>query len=157
MANLTRVSWTVATFLLVTCLVKLANAAEPPADLCSLLPVAVVSKTIGHPYDSPLKTVAPRPYKNTAEGTDCTYQSKSGNLLFRAYVDPSPAEATELFARLKSFFGRGSTSVAGLGDEAYSDASHGLHVRKGKVRFFLSGSATDKQLNDLATGVVGRL
>jgi hypothetical protein len=157
MANLSRTSWTVATFLLVTGSVQLATAAEPPADLCSLLPVAVVSKTVGHPYDSPLKTVAPRPYKDTAEGTDCTYQSKSGNLLFRAYVDPSPAAATDLFARLKSFFGRGSTSVPGLGDEAYADVNRGLHVRKGKVRFFLSGSATDKQLKDLATGVVGRL
>ena len=157
MATLSRASWTFATFVLVICSVQLAAAAEPPADLCSLLPVAVASKTVGHPYDSPLKTVAPRPYKNTAEGTDCTYRSKSGNLLFRAYVDPSPGEATDLFARLKSFFGRGSTSVPGLGDEGYVDASHGLHVRKGKVRFFLSGSETDKQLRDLATGVVERL
>lgn len=157
MDNFTRMLWTVATFVLVTCSVQLATAAEPPADLCSLLPVAVASKTAGHPYDAPLKTVAPRPYKNTAEGTDCTYQSKSGNLLFRAYVDPSPAAATELFARLKTFFGTGSTSVTGLGDEAYVDVSHGLHVRKGKVRFFLSGSATDKQLKDLANEVSGRL
>jgi hypothetical protein len=157
MANLRIMSWTAATFLLVTCSVQLATAAEPPADLCSLLPVAVVSKTLGQTYDSPQKTIAPRPYANTAEGTDCTYQSKSGNLLFRAYVDPSPAAATDLFARLKSFFGRGSTSVSGLGDEAYSDVDHGLHVRKGKVRFFISGSGTDKQRKDLANGVVGRL
>jgi hypothetical protein len=157
MANFRRMLWTAATFLVVACSIQLATAAEPPADLCSLLPAAAASKTVGHPYDSPLKTVAPRPYKNTAEGTDCTYQSKSGNLLFRAYVDPSSAAATELFAKLKAFFGSGSTSVPGLGDEAYVDASQGLHVRKGKVRFFLSGSATDKQLKDLATGVAGRL
>jgi hypothetical protein len=119
MANLKRMSWTAAAFLLVTCWVELATAAEPPADLCSLLPAAVVNKTLGQTYDSPLKTVAPRPYANTAEGTDCTYQSKSGNLLFRVYVDPSPAAAAELFARLKSFFGRGSTPVAGVGDEAF--------------------------------------
>lgn len=157
MANLSRGAWAAASFVMITCSVQLAAAAEPPADLCSLLPVAVVSKIVGHPYDSPLKTVAPRPYKNTAEGTDCSYRSKSGDLLFRAYVDPSPDAATDLFAKLKNFFGRGSTSVPGLGDEAYVDVSHGLHVRKGKVRFFLSGSATDKQLKDLAAGVVGRL
>ena len=153
-----QMSWTAAAFLLVTCSIQLAAAAEPPADLCSLLPTAVVRKTLGQTYDSPLKTVAPRPYANTAEGTDCTYQSKSGNLLFRAYVDPSPAAAAELFARLKSFFGRGSASVAGIGDEAYLDAQHGLHVRKGKVRFFVSAkAASDKQLSDLAIGVVGQL
>lgn len=159
MTNLSKVSWTAVTFLLITCLAPFAAAAEPPADLCSLLPAAVVSKTLGSTYDSPVKTVAPRPYANTAEGTDCTYQSKGGTLLFRAYVDPSPAASAELFARLKSFFGRGSTSVAGLGDEAYIDTGHGLHVRKGKVRFFLSATsgATDKQLKDLGLGVAGQL
>jgi hypothetical protein len=156
-ANFNNVSWTARAFLLMTCAAGLATAAEPPADLCSLLPAAVVSKTLGQTYDSPLKTVAPRPYANTAEGTDSTYQSKSGNLLFRAYLDPSPVAATELFARLKSFFGRGSTPVA-VGDEAYLDAQHGLHVRKGKVRFFISAkAASDKQLRDLASGVVGQL
>jgi hypothetical protein len=157
MAHLSRMWWTAAAFLLVTCSMQLATAAEPPADLCSLLPVAVVNKTVGKTFDSPVKTVAPRPYANTAEGTDCTYQSKGGNLLFRTYVDPSPAASAELFARLKGFFGRGSAAVAGLGDEAYVDVSHGLHVRKGKVRFFISGPATDKQLNDLASVVLGRL
>jgi hypothetical protein len=37
------------------------------------------------------------------------------------------------------------------------DVQHGLHVRKGKVRFFLSGSGNDKQLKDLASGVAGQL
>ena len=37
----------------------------------------------------------------------------------------------------------------GIGDEAYLDAQHGLHVRKGKVRFFISAkAANDKQLRD---------
>jgi len=157
MANLSKTSSAAATFLLIAGSVQLATAATPPADLCSLLPAAVVSKTLAQSYDAPLKTVAPRPFAKTAEGTDCTYQSKSGNLLFRAYADPSPAAATDLFARLKKFFGQGSTPVAGLGDEAYSDVNHGLHVRQGKVRFFISGSATDKQLKDLAGGVVGQL
>jgi hypothetical protein len=157
MANLNRVLSSAATFFVVTCSVQLATAAEPPADLCSLLPVAVVNKTLGSTYEPPLKTVAPRPYANTAQGTDCNYQSKNGNLLFRAYADPSSAASAELFARLKGFFGRGSTDVAGVGDEAYVDAQHGIHVRKGKVRFFISGSGTDKQLRDLAVGVAGQL
>src|SRR5229473_3472130 len=87
---------------------------------------------------------------NAAKGTDCSYESPHDRFLLRAYVDPSPAAAAELFARLKSFFGKGSTAVAGVGDEAYMDTSHGLHVRKGKVRFFTSGAGTDKQLTDLA-------
>ena len=66
--------------------------------------------------------------------------------------------ATELFARLKSFFGPGSTPVPGVGDEAYLDALHGLHVRKGKVRFFISAKAADdKQLRELAGRVAGQL
>jgi len=157
-ANFNNVSWTARAFLLMTCAAGLATAAEPPADLCSLLPAAVVSKTLGQTYGPPKKTVAPRPYANTAEGTDCTYPASSDYLLFRAYVDPSPAASAELFAKLKSFFGRGSTSVTGIGDEAYLDASHGLHVRKGKVRFFISAkAANDKQLRDLASSIVGQL
>src|SRR5229473_192565 len=91
---------------------------------------------------------------NAAKGTDCTYESQHDRFLLRAYVDPSAAAAADLFARLKSFFGKGSTAVAGVGDEAYLDKGRGLHVRKGKVRFFVSGSASDKQLRDLAIGVV---
>jgi hypothetical protein len=155
-------SWVAAAFLLVTCWVQLASAAESPnvnspADLCSLLPAAVLSKTLGSTYRAPKESVAPRPFANTAQGTDCSYESPHDRFLLRAYVDPSPAAAAELFARLKSFFGKGSTAVAGVGDEAYMDTSHGLHVRKGKVRFFISGAGTDKQLTDLANGIVGQL
>jgi hypothetical protein len=83
--------------------------------------------------------------------------------MFRTYVDPSPAVATDLFAKLHRFYGTG-TAVKDLGDEAYFDDQHGLHVRKGKVRYFLSldaagdfTAAREKQLKDLATAVAGRL
>jgi hypothetical protein len=161
MANLSKASMSpslrVATFVLIACSVQLARAAEPPADLCSLLPATVLTKTLGSTYGAPKKSVAPQPFANTAQGTDCSYEAPHDRFLLRAYVDPSPAAAAELFARLKSFFGRGSTSVTGVGDEAYMDASHGLHVRKGKVRFFIGGAGTDTQLRDLAGGIVGQL
>lgn len=139
-----------------------ATAVEPPSDLCSLLPAAEVSKTLGRAYASPQKSVAPRPYANTATGTDCNYLAKGSKLWFRAYVDPSPSAATELFAKLSKFYGT-PTPVAELGDEAYFDQQHALHVRKGKVRFYLNldalnfTPAVEKQLKDLATRVSGQL
>ena len=137
-----------------------ARAIEPPADLCSLLPAAQVSKTLGRTYDSPVKSVAPRPYPNTAEGTDCTYSAKGRKeLLFRTYVDPSPSAAKELFAKLKIFFSP-PTPVADLGDEAYFDPRHAIHVRKGKVRFYLdlgNDPAAEKPLKELASQVARRL
>jgi len=162
MADLNKMLWTATTFFLITCSVQLASAAEPsnvnpPADLCSLLPAAVLSKTLGSTYGAPKESVAPRPFANTAQGTDCSYESPHERFLLRAYVDPSPAAAADLFARLKSFFGNGSTAVAGVGDEAYLDKDRGLHVRKGKVLFIGGGAGTDKQLTDLANGVVGQL
>ena len=157
MAYLSKVLWTVATLFLIARSVPLATAAEPPADLCSLLPASVLTKTLGSTYGPPQKSVAPRPFANTAQGTDCSYESPHDRFLLRAYVDPSPAAAADLFARLKSFFGKGSTAVAGLGDEAYLDKDRGLHVRQGKVRFFIGGAGTDKQLRDLANGVIGQL
>src|ERR1035438_9237960 len=56
------------------------HAATPPADPCSLLQAADVSKTLGGSYGAPSKTVAPRPYANTAEGTDCHYQGGGSDL-----------------------------------------------------------------------------
>ncbi len=130
-----------------------ANAAEPPADLCSLLPASVVSKTLGSSYGSPEKTVAPRPFPNTNSGTDCTYKSGSHELLFRAYVDPSASASAALFAKLKMYFGSGSTVVSGVGDEAYMDKLHGIHVRKGKVRYYLTGPREEKPVTALALEV----
>jgi hypothetical protein len=164
MAHLSRLSLIAATFLVTTCAVHSARAAEPPADLCSLLPAADVSKVMGKPYDSPGKSVAPRPFANTATGTDCHYPLKNSGskLWFRAYVDPSPAAATELFAKLSKFYGP-PTPVAGLGDEAYLDAQHALHARKGKVRFYINlgvdtfTPANEKQIKELGSKVAGQL
>jgi hypothetical protein len=162
MAHLRKVLLIAAAFLVTTCAVHSAMASEPPADLCALLPAPEVSKTLGKTYDSPEKSVAPRPYANTATGTDCNYPAKGSKLWFRAYVDPSPSAATELFAKLGKFYSP-QTPVAGLGDEAYFDPQHALHVRKGKVRFYLnldpvdSAPTVEKQLKDLASRVAGRL
>jgi hypothetical protein len=152
-----------ATFVLTTCAVHSARATDPPDDLCSLLPAAEVSKTLGRAYESPQKSIAPRPYANTAQGTDCNYLANEGSKLwFRAYVDPSPSAAADLFARLGKFYSP-QTPVPGLGDEAYLDPAHALHVRKGKVRFYINlepmnfSPASEKQLKDLAKQVIGRL
>ena len=55
------------------------------------------------------------------------------------------------------------TAVAGLGDEAYFDANHALHVRKGNVRFYInldleiSAAEKEKQIKELGNSVAGRL
>jgi hypothetical protein len=135
-------------------------AGEPPADLCSLLAAAQVTKVTGQPYDAPQRTVAPRPYANTVEGADCTYKKSKGSdgdILFRAYADPSPSAAADLFAKLGMFYSP-QTPVSGLGDKAYFDPNHGLHVLKGRVRFFISmGEFDEKQAKALATYIVGEL
>jgi hypothetical protein len=137
-----------------------------PTDLCSLLPAAEVSKTLGQTYDAPQESVAPRPFANTNTGTDCNYQSKGApesKLWFRVYVDPSPPAATDLFAKLRAFYSP-PMAVPHLGDEAYLDPEHALHVRKGRVRFYLnlspiggSSSAGEKQLESLASQIVKTL
>jgi len=153
-----------ATALLASAAIPPARAAAPPSDLCSLLSAGEISKALGNAYDAPKKSIAPRPFPGTNEGTDCHYPAKSGGgeLWLRAYVDPSPAAATELFAKLRFFYSP-PKPVAGLADEAYYDPRHGLHVRKGNVRYFLQldtsnfTAANEKQLNDLAAMVAGKL
>jgi len=160
MSHFRKLSLIAATLLLTACVAPSAIAAQPPADLCSLLPAGEISKALGQTYGAPEKSVAPRPFAGTNEGTDCNYHAKGSKLWFRAYVDPSPAAATELFARLSAFYAP-PTPVKGLGDEAYFDAQHALHVRKGKVRFYINLSPMEapkeKQLSELGSAVVARL
>jgi len=122
------------------------QAATAPADPCSLLTAAQVSSTMGDSFGAPQESIAPRPFANTVQGTDCHYRTKSGRgeVLFRVYFDPSAADATSLHARLKMFFGSGSVP-ASVGDEAYIDESHAIHVRKGNVRYYIAVSGGDTQ------------
>lgn len=166
MADLRKPLFLLATFLLTACAAQSAKASEPPSDLCSLLPASELSKTLGQTYDEPQKTVAPRFSAGTVTGTDCTYQPKdaaASKLLFRAYVDPSSDDTKWLFLRLTKFY-KTTTPVTGLGDEAYFDDVHALHVRKGNVRFFINlipmgafGPEKEKQMKDLAARVVAQL
>jgi hypothetical protein len=140
-----------------------ARATDSPTDPCSLLTAAQVSSTLGDKYGAPEKSVAPRPFANTAQGTDCQYKTASGQdqVLFRVYFDVSAAQATDLHTRLKMFFGKDSTP-ANVGDEAYVDRNDAIHVRKGNVRYFLtiSHGATPsgrKQILALAALVAAEL
>lgn len=132
-----------------------AATMEPP-DPCSLLSAAEVSRAMSGSYAPPQASVAPRPFANTVEGKDCHYQAMGGELLFRIYFDPSPEEAARLFAQLKMFYSP-PKPVPGLGDDAYFDPKHGLHVRKGDVRYFLQGSGSEERLTDLGQVVAKKL
>jgi hypothetical protein len=149
---------TLATMLL---LAGTAYAADPATDAGSLLSPAAISKALGQTYSAPEKSVAPRPFPNTNQGTDCFFKSGGHQLWLRVYVDPSPAASTELFARLKQFYGAGSTDVSGLGDEAYLDKQQAIHVRKGKVRYYINQSEStptrEQNVKTLATQVAGQL
>ena len=150
-----RGSWLVAALLLASAGAVHAATTEPP-DPCALLSPADVGSAPGGGFGAPAKTVAPRPYMNTVQGTDCRYEAGHSELLFRIYFDPSRADATTLFAKLKMFYSP-PRPVRGVGDEAYFDRSHGLHVRKGNVRYFPEGPENESKVTALAQLVAGRL
>ena len=158
MTPINRQSLVLVVLLSATGLVQIARAADAPADPCSLLTPAAVSTALGDSFGAPQKSVAPRPFANTVQGTDCHYATANGRheLLFRVYFDHSAAEATALHSKLKMFFGSGSTAAA-VGDEAYFDKNHALHVRKGNVRFFLSDGDDEKKLTFLGNVVAAQL
>jgi len=141
------------------------QAKDPPSDVCAMLPADQLSKVLQQPFGSPMKTIAPAAYRDSPTGTDCTYQGKGlqREVLFRVYVESSPATAKETFNKLSPFYGP-NTAVTGNWDTAYLDARHAIHVQKGKVRYYLNfdpiGTDTakaEKQLKDLATWVAGQL
>jgi hypothetical protein len=160
-----RPSLIAATFLAAFCAAQHAGATVAPSDPCSLLTTTDLSTATGQNYATPTKTTAPRPYRNTVEGTDCHYEpsGKGSPLLFRIYFDNSPDEATGLFAKLKMFYSP-PTPVSGIGDDTYLDPRHAIHARKGNVRYFLQlgdmdtgTSAKEQQLQALATLIAKRL
>jgi hypothetical protein len=79
------------------------------------------------------------------------------------YVDPTPAEAKVAFEKAAASLAVGP-KPAGVGDEAYTDEAHALHVLKGNVRYSVDilspdpdTPARDKQRRDLAIAVAAQL
>jgi len=141
----------------VTLFAPSAFAATEPPDPCSLLTPVQVSSVMHANYTAAVRSVAPRPFANTAAGTDCRYNGRNP-LWFRIYYDGSGSEATTLFAKLKTFCSP-TTPASGIGDEAYFDKEGALHVRKGNVRFYIN-VGTDKaqqMVTKLGETVTGEL
>lgn len=142
------------------------KAKDPPSDACVMLPAAQLAKVLEQPFGSPTKTIAPAAFPGSPMGTDCTYDTGKGlprKLLFRIYVESSPTAAKETFNKLSAYYGP-NTVVTGNWDTAYLDASHAIHVQKGKVRYYLNldpvgtdAAKAEKQLKDLATWVAEQL
>jgi hypothetical protein len=141
------------------------QAKDVPSDACALLSNTQLAKVLAQPYSAPAKTIAPAA-QDRVTGTDCTYQTAKGvahKVLFRIYVDPSTAVAKETFTQLSAYYAP-NTATPGIGDTAYLDSQHAIHVQKGKVRFYINlspvGTDTaqvDKQLKSLATWVAGQI
>jgi hypothetical protein len=140
------------------------QAKDPPSDACVMLPAEQLAKILEQPFGSPARTVAPAAFPGSPKGTDCTYATGKGpKLLFRIYVESSPAAAKETFNKLSSLYGP-NTAVTGNWDAGYFDAGHAIHLQKGKVRYYLKldpigtdPAKTERQLKGLATWVAGQL
>jgi hypothetical protein len=131
-----------------------------------MLPAAQLAKVLEQSFGSPMKAVAPAAFAGSPMGTDCTYATGNGlrrKLLFRIYVESSPAVAKETFTKLSAYYGP-NTAATGNWDAGYLDAVHAIHLQKGKVRYYLKldpiGTDTakaERQLKDLAAWVAGQL
>jgi len=159
---------TIATFLALAMLSSniALQAKDPPSDACTMLSAAQLAKVLGQQFGPPAKSTAPAAFRDSPTGTDCEYRTGNGlprSLLFRIYVESSPAAAKATFDKLSKYYGP-NTNLPGNWDTAYLDANHAIHVQKGKVRYYLNldpiGNDTanaEKQLKDLATWVAGQL
>ncbi|HSZ21404.1 MAG TPA: hypothetical protein VK770_16530 [Candidatus Acidoferrum sp.] len=142
-----------------------AAAKDLPSDICSLLAPQALQKTLGQPFSAAEKHTAPPAYAGQPAGTNCAYSGqKSSSLVVTliVYVDRSASEAKETFDKLSAWF-PATSKPSGIGDSAYIDKNHAIHVLKGSVRYFISISSQDsaaareKQPQDLATSVAARI
>jgi hypothetical protein len=128
-------------------------------DPCSWLTSADFTKTLGHSVAATGHSAAPPAYRGQNPGTKCEYGAGAVELI--AYVDHSPTEAKTTFAKL-SFFYPATSHPSGIGDEAYIDNQHAIHVLKGSTRFYIQVSSSDKvtvekQVQDLAKAVAAKI
>jgi hypothetical protein len=144
---------------------KPAAAKDLPSDICSLLAPQQLQKTLGQPFTAAQKNTAPPAYAGQPAGTNCDYAGqKNGSQVVTliVYADRSPAEAKETFDKLSAWF-PATSKPSGIGDSAYIDKNHAIHVLKGSVRYFISissqdpGPAREKQAQDLATSVAAQI
>ena len=152
-------------FFLLAFSANVAAANDLPSDVCSLLSQQQLQKTLGAPFGAPQKATAPSPYSGLNSGTNCHFNGqKSGSqeVIFIVYVDRSPEEAKQTFEKLSAWY-PAISKPTGIGDSAYIDKSHAIHVLKGSVRYFInvsaggSDAAMDKQVQDLAASVAAQI
>ena len=135
-------------------LIALLLLAQP--DPCSWL-------APGASFAPPQRSTAVPAYSGQAPGTRCEYAGNGGtNVELIVYVDHSPAEAQVTFQKLSAFY-PATSKPTGIGDAAYFDQQHAIHVLKGKTRFYIRISSSDpdatreKQARDFATSIVAKL
>lgn len=152
------------TFLMFLFLANSAGAKDLPSDICTLLTPRQLQKTLGQPFGAAEKITAPAAYRGQPSGTDCQFtgqKSGSPGVRFVVYVDRSPAEAKQTFEKLSAFF-PAESKPSGIGDSAYIDDDHAIHVLKSNVRFFInvssgaSDTTREKQAQDLAVAVAAQ-
>jgi hypothetical protein len=116
-----------------------------PGNACSWLTPAQLQKTLGQPFDAPQQGSAEPAFQGQTVGTQCEYKSRSGmDVLLIAYTDRSADEAKTTFGTLAAAY-TATAKPGGVGDDAYVDKQHAIHVLKGKVRYYIA----------VATGVTG--
>lgn len=133
--------------------------AAPPASGCSMLTPAQIQKVLGQPFGAPEEGKWPPAYGNNPWGTQCQYASQKGpntKVTFIVYLEQTAAVAKQTFDKLSMWFP--ATSKPAIGDAAYMDKSHAIHVLKGKVRYYISiDPANEKQAKDLAASIAARI
>jgi len=145
-------------FVLAMCGARAAYAA-PPTDPCWLLTSAQIQKVLGQPFSKPAESKWPPAYGMRPWGTQCQYNSQKKpavKVTFIVYFEQTAAEAKQTFDKLSLWFP--ATSKPAIGDAAYMDRSHAIHVLKGKVRYYVSvDPANEKQAKDLASSIAARI
>lgn len=150
-------------FLLLAFHPNTAAAKDPPSDVCTLLTPQQLQKTLGQAFGPAEKMSAPPAYMGQSAGTNCHYSDKGGHreVTLIVYVDHSAAEAKETFDKLSAWY-PALSKPSGIGDSAYIDKQHAIHVLKGSVRYFIStgsgaSDVVEKQVQELAAAVAAQL
>jgi hypothetical protein len=142
------------------------SARALPPDACSLLTPSQLQQVLGQPFELSDRSLAPPAAPGQPPGRECDYTTHLGasrKVVFIAFVDASADQAREMYDKLTLWLTH-KAQLSGIGDAAYVDDNHAIHVLKGTVRYYLNivpfGEATlarQEQLCDLARLVAAQI
>lgn len=124
-------------------------AGNLPPDTCSLLTSSQLERILGQPFELCERSLAPASHRGELPGRECDFSAQKGSsrkVVLIVFVDSSAEEARKTYDALTMWLAPKSRPE-GVGDAAFIDDNHAIHVLKGRVRYYINILPSDAKIS----------